>query len=69
MRDKVITAAVSAGRSPDEVTCALNVEVALSEGTGPDVIAGPPLRVAKRTREFVAMGFYGVQFHARGASS
>ena len=64
MRDRVMAAAVAAGRGLHEVTCALNLEVAVTQsgGMGPDVIAGPPLRIAEHIRQFVALGFTAFNF-------
>ena len=59
MRAQVAAAAAAAGRSIDQITCALNVEVRVGGGTagGPDVVAGPPDQVAERLAELVGIGF------------
>lgn len=56
MRDRIAAAAESAGRSIDDITCALNVEVRVGDA-GPGVICGPPDRVAERLRALAGMGF------------
>lgn len=56
MRARIGAAAEAAGRSPSDITCALNVEVYVgAERQG--VVSGPAQRVAERLRALVAMGF------------
>jgi alkanesulfonate monooxygenase SsuD/methylene tetrahydromethanopterin reductase-like flavin-dependent oxidoreductase (luciferase family) len=64
MRDKVLAAAELAGRGPQEITCALNVEIAISERDDPrtDVVVGPADRVASRLGELVTLGFTAFNF-------
>jgi probable F420-dependent oxidoreductase len=50
MRDRIAAAAEQAGRSIDDVTCALNVEVRATDLEKPD-------RLAERLRALTAMGF------------
>ena len=59
MRSKVLETARSAGRKPEEITCVLNVEIALGTGRDhdPGVIAGSTGEVAERLGELVALGF------------
>jgi alkanesulfonate monooxygenase SsuD/methylene tetrahydromethanopterin reductase-like flavin-dependent oxidoreductase (luciferase family) len=64
MRQKVLNAAETAGRTPDEITCALNVEIAITKHVdpNPDLIAGPVNSVVARLGEFIAMGFTTFNF-------
>jgi probable F420-dependent oxidoreductase len=59
LRDAVLAAAEKAGRSPDTVTCALNLEVHLDHAATPtdDLVAGPPEVVAERLAQLAALGF------------
>jgi alkanesulfonate monooxygenase SsuD/methylene tetrahydromethanopterin reductase-like flavin-dependent oxidoreductase (luciferase family) len=68
MRHKVLAAAQAAGRSPDDVTCALNVTVSV-DGTGepnPDILAGSPGEIAERLGELAAIGFTAFNFMLEG---
>ncbi|MGO9962783.1 MAG: hypothetical protein ACLPUG_05065 [Acidimicrobiales bacterium] len=70
MRAKVLAAAESAGRQPDEITCALNVEIALEQYDDPreEVISGPVDKVAERLGALVAVGgFSAFNFVPTGA--
>jgi alkanesulfonate monooxygenase SsuD/methylene tetrahydromethanopterin reductase-like flavin-dependent oxidoreductase (luciferase family) len=64
MRQKVLNAAEAAGRAPDEITCALNVEIAVTKHVDPnlDLIAGPVNTVVARLGELIAMGFTTFNF-------
>jgi alkanesulfonate monooxygenase SsuD/methylene tetrahydromethanopterin reductase-like flavin-dependent oxidoreductase (luciferase family) len=68
MRQKVLAAAESAGRRADEVTCALNVEIAVTDRDDPrpEVIAGPADMVAARLHDLVALGFSAFNFMPLG---
>lgn len=60
MRDRVAAAAEGAGRSIDDITCALNVEVRVEVRVGaerPGIVAGAPDQVADRLRALTAIGF------------
>ncbi len=71
MRDKVLAAARGAGRSPDDLTCALNVEVHVGENADPrpGLIAGRGDQIASSLHSFVAMGFAAFNFMPVGAST
>jgi alkanesulfonate monooxygenase SsuD/methylene tetrahydromethanopterin reductase-like flavin-dependent oxidoreductase (luciferase family) len=56
MRDRIAAAAAAAGRSMDDITCALNVEVRVGEAR-PGVVGGTPEQVAERLRELIGLGF------------
>jgi alkanesulfonate monooxygenase SsuD/methylene tetrahydromethanopterin reductase-like flavin-dependent oxidoreductase (luciferase family) len=64
MREKVLAAAALAGRGPHEITCTLNVEIAITErdDRGTDVVVGPADRIASRLGELVALGFTAFNF-------
>lgn len=59
LRDAVLAAAERAGRSPAEITCALNLEVHLDDTMTPTdaLVAGPPEVVAERLVELTRLGF------------
>jgi len=69
MRGKVLAAARQAGRSPEELTCALNVEIHVGDGAEPrpGLIAGHGDQVAASLLEFVAAGFTAFNFMPVGA--
>lgn len=62
MRDRVVAAAVEAGRPPDAVHCILNVEMAPGSDTNDHVIGGTSPEIVDQLGEFVAMGFDGFNF-------
>jgi alkanesulfonate monooxygenase SsuD/methylene tetrahydromethanopterin reductase-like flavin-dependent oxidoreductase (luciferase family) len=59
LRDKIVTAAVAAGRDPAEITCAYHLEVDPSPGASDEswVVSGPVERIAEALAGFVALGF------------
>jgi probable F420-dependent oxidoreductase len=71
MREKVLAAAVAAGRDPEEITCALNLPVHVGDESDSqtDVIAGSAERVAARLGSFVAAGFSAFNFIPLGPSN
>lgn len=71
MRTWVLAAAEAAGREPEEITCALNVEVHLGDHADlhPGVITGPAERVATRLDGFVSAGFSAFNFMPVGPST
>ena len=71
MRDRVLAAAEAAGREPESITCALNVEVHLGDPAelSPGVIAGPAERVTARLENFVSAGFSAFNFMPVGPSA
>jgi alkanesulfonate monooxygenase SsuD/methylene tetrahydromethanopterin reductase-like flavin-dependent oxidoreductase (luciferase family) len=64
MRHKVLAAAHAAGRDTDDITCALNVQIAIDyhDDPAPDVITGTANAVATSLRELVALGFTAFNF-------
>jgi alkanesulfonate monooxygenase SsuD/methylene tetrahydromethanopterin reductase-like flavin-dependent oxidoreductase (luciferase family) len=56
MRERVLAAAMEAGRRPAEVTCALNVRIATGPAAGAD-ITGTPATIAEQLADFVQRGF------------
>jgi alkanesulfonate monooxygenase SsuD/methylene tetrahydromethanopterin reductase-like flavin-dependent oxidoreductase (luciferase family) len=59
MRERVLASAREAGRHPDDITCAYNLQVRVDErnGTAPSVVSGPPGAVAEQLAGFVRLGF------------
>ena len=48
MRERVLAAARSVGRAPEEITCIYNLEVRIGErDPRPDVVSGSPNEVAE----------------------
>ncbi|MHB8296544.1 MAG: hypothetical protein ACYDH5_18410 [Acidimicrobiales bacterium] len=68
MRDRVHPAAVAAGRVPEDITCALNVEVHVGYHADvyPGVITGSAERVATSLGGFASAGFSAFNFMPRG---
>jgi alkanesulfonate monooxygenase SsuD/methylene tetrahydromethanopterin reductase-like flavin-dependent oxidoreductase (luciferase family) len=65
MRERVLAAAVDAGRRPQDVTCALNFGVHIGDAGGADV-AGSAGQVAERIAGFVDAGFTAFNLQPRG---
>ena len=63
--------AEAAGREPESITCALNVEVHLGDAAelSPGVIAGPAERVTAHLENFVSAGFSAFNFMPVGPSA
>jgi alkanesulfonate monooxygenase SsuD/methylene tetrahydromethanopterin reductase-like flavin-dependent oxidoreductase (luciferase family) len=59
MRERVLAAARDAGRDPDQITCAYNLEIRVDDrpDTAPSVVAGPAEAVAERLVGLVKLGF------------
>jgi probable F420-dependent oxidoreductase len=57
LRDKIRAAAVAAGRDPDEITLAYNVEVHVGTASQPGVVSGPPEAVVEQLHGFAELGF------------
>jgi alkanesulfonate monooxygenase SsuD/methylene tetrahydromethanopterin reductase-like flavin-dependent oxidoreductase (luciferase family) len=58
LRDKMLRAAVAAGRDPAEITCAYHVQVRVGEYLDdPGIISGPAELVADRLRGLISLGF------------
>jgi probable F420-dependent oxidoreductase len=64
LRERVLAAARSAGRDPDELTCAYNLSVRIDERADPEpsVVAGAPDAVTERLRSFAELGFTAMNF-------
>jgi probable F420-dependent oxidoreductase len=68
MREEVLRAARAAGRAPESITCALNVEVDLDGAPGaPSVVSGTSAQVVQSLVAFRAMGFTAFNFMPLGA--
>ena len=57
MRDRIRAAAVAAGRDPDEITLAYNVEVEVGAARRPGVVCGPPESVVEQLHNLGELGF------------
>lgn len=70
MLDKVLAAAQAAGRSPDDITYALNLEVHVGDDLDPrpSLVAGPADQIVATLRGFAAMGFTAFNFTPAGES-
>jgi probable F420-dependent oxidoreductase len=68
MRERVLAAAAAAGRDPDELTCAYNLEVRVDERAEarPSLVSGGPDAVAERLLGFVGLGFTAMNFLPSG---
>jgi alkanesulfonate monooxygenase SsuD/methylene tetrahydromethanopterin reductase-like flavin-dependent oxidoreductase (luciferase family) len=64
MRERVVAAARDAGRDPDQITCAYNLEIRVDDrpDTAPSVVAGPAEVVAERLVGLVKLGFTAMNF-------
>ena len=64
MRERVLEAALAAGRDPSEITCAYNVEVRVDEQAESDVsvVSGSADGIAERLAGFVELGFSAFNF-------
>jgi alkanesulfonate monooxygenase SsuD/methylene tetrahydromethanopterin reductase-like flavin-dependent oxidoreductase (luciferase family) len=68
MRAAVLAAAQAAGRAPDAVTCALQLEVSVGgrAGADPDIVSGSAEEIAERLRGLIAAGFTAFNFSPAG---
>lgn len=67
MRERIVQAAVDAGRAPDAITCICNLEVRIgAEDPDRSVVSGEPAQVLERLRELVEVGFGGMNFIVTG---
>lgn len=64
MRGRVLAAAQAAGRDPDDITCALNLETHLGQPAAgyPDALSGGSDQVAASLRDFISAGFTSFNF-------
>lgn len=68
MRERVLSAANAAGRGPEEITCAYNMEIRVGEASDPgsSVVSGRSDQIAERLLGFVDMGFTAFNFIPSG---
>lgn len=68
MRERMLAAAGDAGRDPDEITCAFNVQVQMDERVrpGPSLVAGSPTQVTGQLLSFAKLGFTAFNFILAG---
>jgi probable F420-dependent oxidoreductase len=71
MRERVLAAARDAGRDPDQITCAYNLEIRVDDraDTAPSVVAGPAEAVAERLVGLVKLGFTAMNFMPVGTGT
>ena len=67
MRDRILGAAVDAGRPPDAITSICNLELRIgAEDPDRSVVSGEPERIVERLRELTDAGFGGMNFIVGG---
>ena len=68
LRERVVAAARTAGRDPDQIACVYNVGIRVDDRptTDPLVVSGPPDAVVERLRGFVKLGFTAFNFVMNG---
>jgi probable F420-dependent oxidoreductase len=68
MRARVLAAAREAGRDPDEITCALNMEIRVDPGAAPDpsMVTGSAEAVAEQLTQLTELGFSALNFKPNG---
>jgi alkanesulfonate monooxygenase SsuD/methylene tetrahydromethanopterin reductase-like flavin-dependent oxidoreductase (luciferase family) len=68
MRERVVDAAVAAGRSEDDIRCVLNLEVRLGKRPAGDegAVRGEAPRIVEELARYLEMGFSGFNLIARG---
>jgi alkanesulfonate monooxygenase SsuD/methylene tetrahydromethanopterin reductase-like flavin-dependent oxidoreductase (luciferase family) len=57
MRNRIITAALDAGRDPDEITCAYHIQLNLNGSGEPGVLTGETDEIADQLVRFTKLGF------------
>lgn len=57
LRNRIITAALDAGRDPDEITCAYHIQLNLNGSSEPGVLTGAPGQIAEQLAGFTKLGF------------
>ncbi|HEY8473594.1 MAG TPA: LLM class flavin-dependent oxidoreductase [Natronosporangium sp.] len=68
MRERVLAAARAAGRQPEAITCALNVDVLVAEAPQPEraPVSGRPEQIAEQLAPYARMGFTAFNFKLAG---
>jgi probable F420-dependent oxidoreductase len=68
MRERILSAAQEAGRTPDDITCVYNLTVRVGEGPDPDpsTVVGSPEAVAEQLLGFQEIGFTAFNMIVRG---
>jgi len=69
MRDRIFESARSAGRDPEDITLAYNLDFRIQEAPSsePGVVTGPPERMAEQLISFRALGFNAMNFSPAGS--
>lgn len=61
MRDRIMDAAMKAGRNPEAITCVYNVDVRVGSDPTPDfVVSAPADELAERLTSFMGLGFNAI---------
>lgn len=68
MRDRIFEAAVSAGRDPEDITLAYNLDFRIQEARSSEagVVTGSPKRMTEQLLGFAALGFTAMNFSPAG---
>ncbi len=68
MRDRVLAAAQAAGRDPNAITCAYNMELRIDEQPAqrPSIVTGPPEAIIERLKSFLRLGLTAMNFSLVG---
>lgn len=68
MRERIFAGARDAGRAPEDITFAYNMEIRVDEVSHPDpfVVSGPPDVVIERLLGFTKLGFSAMNFQPLG---
>jgi alkanesulfonate monooxygenase SsuD/methylene tetrahydromethanopterin reductase-like flavin-dependent oxidoreductase (luciferase family) len=68
MRERMLAAAARAGRRPEEITCAYNLQVRVGQHgePRPSLVSGSPDAVTKRLLSFAEMGFTALNLMPAG---
>jgi alkanesulfonate monooxygenase SsuD/methylene tetrahydromethanopterin reductase-like flavin-dependent oxidoreductase (luciferase family) len=66
-RERILDAAVRAGRAPEAIACVYNLEVRIgARDLDESVVSGEPLEIVDRLLGFVELGFSGMNFIVGG---
>ncbi|MGH2776672.1 MAG: LLM class flavin-dependent oxidoreductase [Actinomycetota bacterium] len=68
MRERVFRSAREAGRDPEHITLAYNLEIRIGErnGASPHIVMGSPREVAEQLVKFTGLGFSAMNFQPLG---
>jgi alkanesulfonate monooxygenase SsuD/methylene tetrahydromethanopterin reductase-like flavin-dependent oxidoreductase (luciferase family) len=66
MREHIVRAAREAGRAPEAITCAYNMEISVDDSTDPDLVSGSADAVAEQLIRIVKLGMTAFNFKPVG---